>query len=286
MLFRNAKGDTNLTIGTLECLRTRPKDIALSTFREFNDSHHKNKNLSKEEFECLKQLSINKDIVIKKSDKGNSIVILNKSDYFDKVKDILSDTKKFKKANIKPGKEIRYILNLEKKFKIILNDLLTKKKISTSEFEKLNPVGSWPGILYGLSKVHKPLANWLPKMRPILPAIGTATYNLAKFLVPILNSIANGPFSINNSFEFNKELLDQDASLSMGSLDVDALFTSIPLDETISIGVEELFRNSNEVQKLSKNKCIISLIWPLKSPYLFSMEIIITKLMVWQWDLP
>ena len=40
----------------------------------------------------------------------------------------------------------------------------------------------------------------------------------------------------------------------MGSLDVDALFTSIPLDETISIGVEELFRNSNEVQKLSKKE--------------------------------
>ena len=40
----------------------------------------------------------------------------------------------------------------------------------------------------------------------------------------------------------------------MGSLDVDALFTSIPLDETISIGVEELFSNSNEVQNLSKKE--------------------------------
>ena len=87
-------------------------------------------------------------------------------------------------------------------------------------------------------------------MRPILSAIGTATYNL----VPILNPIANGPISLNNLFEFNKELLDQDASLSMGSLDVDALFTSIPLNETISIGVKELFRNSNEVQKLSKKE--------------------------------
>ena len=38
----------------------------------------------------------------------------------------------------------------------------------------------------------------------------------------------------------------------MGSLDVDALFTSIPLDETINIGVKELFKNSNEVSKLSK----------------------------------
>ena len=130
--------------------------------------------------------------------------------------------------------------------------MLKKGKISASEFEKLNPVGSRPGILYGLSKVHKPLVNGLPKMRPILSAIGTAAYSVAKFLVPILAPIANGPSSITNSFEFNKELSDQDSSLFMGSLDVDALFTSIPLDETINIGVEELFKNSNKVNKLSK----------------------------------
>ena len=78
-----------------------------------------------------------------------------------------------------------------------------------------------------------------------MSAIGTVSYCLAKFLIPI-------PFSIINSFDFNKELLDQNASLVMGSLDVDALFTRIPLDETINIGVNELFKNSNEVSKLSK----------------------------------
>ena len=44
------------------------------------------------------------------------------------------------------------------------------------EFGKLNPVGSRTGILYGLSKVHKTLVNGLPKMRPILSAIGTVSY--------------------------------------------------------------------------------------------------------------
>ena len=130
--------------------------------------------------------------------------------------------------------------------------MLKKGKISALEFGKLNPVGSRPGILYGLSKVHKTLVNGLLKMKPILSAIGTVSYCLAKFLVPILAPITNGPSSIINSFDFNKELLDQNASLVMGSLDVDALFTSIPLDETINIGVNELFKNSNEVSKLSK----------------------------------
>ena len=38
----------------------------------------------------------------------------------------------------------------------------------------------------------------------------------------------------------------------MGSLDVDALFTSIPLDETISICVGELFKDQNSVKNLTK----------------------------------
>ena len=145
-------------------------------------------------------------------------------------------------------------MNQKKKFKNILNSLLKKGKISSIDFEKLNPVGSRPGILYGLSKVHKSLVNGLPKVRPILSAIGTAAYNVAKFMVPILSPIANGPLTITNSFDFNKELLEQNASLFMGSLDVDALFISIPLDDTIDIGVEELFKNKDEVNKLSKKE--------------------------------
>ena len=177
---------------------------------------------------------------------------MSKSDYTNKVKEILVDPKKFKIANIKPGKEIGHILNQEKKFKITLNDLREKGKISASDFANLNPVCSRPGILYGLSKVHKSLVNGLPKMRPILSAIGTASYGVEKFLVSILAIITNGPFSITNSFDFNKEVLHEHASLFMGSLDVDARFTSIPLDETITIGVEALYNHSSTVNKLSK----------------------------------
>ena len=57
---------------------------------------------------------------------------------------------------------------------------------------------------------------------------------------------------VTNSFDFNNEVLHPDASLFMGSLDVDALFTRIPLDETIKIGVEALYNHSSTVNKLSK----------------------------------
>ena len=84
-------------------------------------------------------------------------------------------------------------------------------------------------------------------------------YGVAKFLVPILASITNGPFSITNLFDFNKEVLHQDASLFTGSLDVDALFTSIPLDETITIGVEAFYNHSSTVNNLSKKDNLLNL---------------------------
>lgn len=40
----------------------------------------------------------------------------------------------------------------------------------------------------------------------------------------------------------------------MGSLDVDAFFTSIPLDETIGICINGLYENCETVENLTKNE--------------------------------
>ena len=44
---------------------------------------------------ALKDLIENRDLVIQKADKGNTVVILNKNDYISKLKVILSDSSKF-----------------------------------------------------------------------------------------------------------------------------------------------------------------------------------------------
>ena len=48
------------------------------------------------------------------------------------------------------------------------------------------PLVSRSGILYGNPKAHKPVADNMPKFRPILSAINTPGYNLAKFLRSVL----------------------------------------------------------------------------------------------------
>ena len=111
-----------------------------------------------------------------------------------------------------------------------MKKLKNKNVISEETYNKLRPVGSKPGTLYGSAKVHKSLINGLPTFRAILSAIGTLTYKLAKFLVPILSDITQSEFTVRDYFTFVDEILTRNSDLYMASLDVDALFTNISLD--------------------------------------------------------
>ena len=72
---------------------------------------------------ALKDLSANKDLIIQKPDKGSSVVLLNKNDYMKRLNEMLSDSRKFKKLNIKPRKEINFLLQQEDRFTNFLKKL-------------------------------------------------------------------------------------------------------------------------------------------------------------------
>ena len=129
-----------------------------------------------------------------------------------------------------------------------------KNTISDDTYNRLRPVGSTPGTLYESAKEHKLLINGLPPFRPILSAIGTSTYKLAKFLVPVVSDITQNEFTVKNSFTYVDEILTQNSDLYVAGLDVDASFTNIPLDETIDICIKKLFKTLNTLVKgISKN---------------------------------
>ena len=102
--------------------------------------------------------------------------------------------------------------------------------------------------------MHKLLINGLPPFIPILSVICTPTYKLAKLLVPVLSDITQNEFTVKDSFTFVDEILTQSSDLYMASLDVDALFTNIPLDETIDIWEKKHLKTLDTlVKKVSKN---------------------------------
>ena len=76
-------------------------------------------NLSEAELDTLENLTKNKNLVIQKVDKDNTAVIINKNDYKTKIKDILSDSTKFKKLEIGENKQPNFLINSETKLKDI-----------------------------------------------------------------------------------------------------------------------------------------------------------------------
>ena len=154
------------------------KKIYFSSFENFKFEDELN--ITSEELKALKGLSSRKDIIIHTADKGNSIVILKKTDYIERMTEMLSDIDKFKKLNIKPGKELNLLLKHEEKLVSLLKGI--KNYIGEDLYKSLYPQGSQPGIMYDLSKKHKPLVNDFPKLRPILSVLSTGTCKWAKVL--------------------------------------------------------------------------------------------------------
>ena len=84
--------------------------------------------------------------------------------------------------------------------------------------------------MYRLFKVHKGrgTSNNLPPFRTILSAIGTCTYNIAKFFVPLLKDFTLNEYTVRDSFFFCDEIQEQDNSIYMSSFDIESFLRTIP----------------------------------------------------------
>ena len=168
------------------------------------------------------------------------MVIINRADYKARMQDILSDKTKF---DLVDNTVLRETLTKETKLTNLLKELKQEEIISEQQFDELKPIGSRPGILYGLPKVHKP--NF--PLRPIISSIGTHCYKVAKFFVPLLR-----PFSTNilNITKYNI-FFCQGITKFMASFDIKSLFTNIPPDEAIDIIVNKCFSNASRFHGLT-----------------------------------
>ena len=234
----------------LDLLKIDLKKIAYSSFNRYN--FLKELNLSRPEYDALKKLSSNKDIVIQKSDKGNSVVVVNRLDYLNRMQEMVDDVTKFEEVRVDEGKDYNFMTKQTREVNELLTELLKKHSITQTEREQLSPDGPSPARLYGLPKIHKALVDGLPKLRPIISQIASPTYSIAKFLLKFIQPFASNEYTVRDTFHFVSMLDDKDHHLIMASLDVESLFTNIPLDETIEIVTSKVFANKQKVDGLSK----------------------------------
>ena len=186
----------------MSLIKARLLDTVLPSYESFSRDQSPSENLTASQFKALRHLSKNKDIVIQKADKGNTIVILDKISYISATEETLNDQTKFSNLEILAGKEINYITNLEKKTTSDLKPLKDEEIYDKATYKNIKPVGSRPGVLYGLGKVHKETNNGLPPFRPILSAIVTPSYKPAKFLPPFLTPLTQNEYTVTDSFHF------------------------------------------------------------------------------------
>ena len=63
--------------------------------------------------------------------------------------------------------------------------------------------------------------------------IETPTYKLEKFLIPFLTPLTENEYAVTDSLYSAEEICKHDSNLYIASLDVDSMFTNIPLDKAI-----------------------------------------------------
>ena len=86
-----------------------------------------------------------------------------------------------------------------------------------------------------------------------------------------------------DSFDFAKNVREQNPDLFMSSFDIDSLFTNVPLDETIDLCVKILFGRKKKYKGFSRDHLNASQPFGLGSFFLFNGTYY-DNAMEWPWD--
>ncbi|XP_068227693.1 uncharacterized protein [Palaemon carinicauda] len=96
-----------------------------------------------------------------------------------------------------------------------------------------------PGYLYGNVKTHKQ-GN---PLRPIISQCPTPTYQLARRLNAILRPYVPDRYCVASSAEFLERIKDVCGEGVIASMDVESLFTNVPVDKTIDLIADRVYRD-------------------------------------------
>ena len=209
---------------------------------ELNKARPPANNVDKGMMKALSDLRKDEDIVILPADKGNATVVLDKKDYTEKMNQML-EGETYKAITKDPTTRV------ETKITTALKQLEKRGYISEKERKYLSPQCSNPPQIYGLPKIHK---EGLP-LRPIVSAIGSPTYRLAKSLARILTPLAGKTSSfVKNSTDFAKHIreIQLEEEDRMISFDVVSLFTKVPVAGAID-AISALLGKDNSFEDLT-----------------------------------
>ena len=222
----------DITICEKSDLKTKLKHFAIR-----NHKDNKKENITSDQFNVIKGLRNNQEIVIQRPDKGGGVVVMDAEVYRSKLESLISDPAKFQKCAESQIPSIKREINsIAKKYK---EDDHTKHI-----FKNLNRIGEYgPGHLYGLPKIHKNPTD--PPLRPIISMTGTITHDVSKYLNNIIRPFIDQRYMLKSSHELLVHLKTVKIAPSdhLVSLDVESLFTNVPVNETIDIIIARCYNH-------------------------------------------
>ncbi len=222
--FRRIKKCELLNINEEDDVKDKLRSIVRSLLKKKQTIPRKVRQMMK----ALKELSKEKTIYISRPDKGNGVVILDRSTYVEKMNALL-DSDKFKEVK---GKNKNIFEAKEDQTNRKLLQLKKDGKLDDDVYEELRSRGCQPSRLYGLPKIHKDKED--PPLRPILSMTNSYCENIAKWLLSILSPYLPSKFSVRDSFTAQQKIIAADLSDTyIVSFDAIQLFTNIPVQETI-----------------------------------------------------
>ena len=135
-----------------------------------------------------------------------------------------------------------------------------KKRIEKRTYSTIYPTSSKPGRFYGTAKLHKipkdsKDVNILP-VRPIISNIGTATYDTSKYLAKLLSPLTKSRYTVDSTKDFIAQIRSTkvEDDFEMVSFDVSNLFTNVPLDYTIKLILDKVYKKKLVKTKLKREE--------------------------------
>lgn len=217
-------------------------------------SHPCKNNLTQEEFNAMQKLAKNNNIEIKPADKGGAIVIMNKHDYEKECLRQLNNKDHYARTGVDltptVSTTITNYLRLCKK----------QKTIPEKVADHLIPKSARTALFYTLPKIHK--AN--NPGRPIISANECPTEKISQYvdfyIRPLAQQVPSYIKDTNDFLNFLHDLGRLSPSSILCTIDVSALYTSIPHDEGISAVKEALNTRPEQVPPTSVLTHLVRLI--------------------------
>lgn len=183
-------------------------------------------NVTASEMSALKRLKDNDSIMVLPADKGKAVVILDTSEYLDKLGAIVA-TGPYVKRGRDPGSSFR------KSLYQVLNWVVQDGRMTRAEFLRLVPTHFQTPHIFGLPKVHK---TGIP-LRPIVSMVGSLFSPVSRLLADIMKPYTLSHAShVANSGDVIRRLTSFDARDGFFvSFDVESLFTNVPVPETLEV---------------------------------------------------